>query len=91
VTEGERWDRLGDVVRARANGTVRVRYDVYFLGTDGMWRLQHSFETERCAMACAENVSRYATATVNEVERCSVTGTTLSEVQIAEIPRKGAA
>lgn len=69
----------------------RKRYDVYFLGTDGLWRLQHSFGREHNALACAENLSRTVTATVNEVDWCSATGRVLSEVQIAEVPRKGAA
>lgn len=73
-----------------------TRYDVYFLGTDGHWRIQHSFregtleEREKNAFACAENLSRWATATVNEVEWSPVDGRVASEIQIAEFARKGA-
>jgi len=76
---------------------ARLRFDTYFLGHDGMWRLHHSFcagtdeENERNALAAAETLSAYGTATVNEVGWCSVTGRVLWEVQIAEVAREGAA
>lgn len=69
----------------------RKRYDVYFLGTDGLWRLQHTFTWEDNAIACAKNLSRTVTATVNEVEWCSRTNRILSETQIFEAACKGAA
>lgn len=77
--------------------SARLRFDTYVLCPDGMWKLHHSFragsdeENERNARASAETLSAYGTATVNEVEWCDVTGAVLSEIQIAEVRRKGAA
>jgi len=63
-------------------------YPVYFLSPrDGQWRLQHTFTSRECAVECAKNLVRYASAVVNEM--VVEDGKIVDERQILEVRADG--
>ena len=69
---------------------TRREYHVYIRARDGSWKLQcKPFEFRVNAIACADNVSKWTTAIVNEVT-LDRSGRILTEMQIHEARLQGA-